>query len=323
MSRRESRSRADRNSRQTVDPPSRGCRDSGTPCWSHGSETAEPRELRALPRGTSRAESPLQMRLPLLRRAIVASFVFAAGTASADSSTPASPTTDPTWLVDGGAVPLFWVPLGAIITIDAAVKPRSTPLFFDPNAGGAAPASWQIPDWTLYVAGAGTAAAFALGHDSARWYHVKGLAESMATSGLVFTVMKDVFGRHRPDWTATSTDPTKDQSFPSGHATEAFAIATYAALYLHDHVFDGHLTLGSGLAYGGIFAAASLVDFERVYHHRHYVSDVVVGSLIGAATSIVMYRYQEHRAHGDQVRSLALAPTLDGRSSVLSYGGAF
>jgi membrane-associated phospholipid phosphatase len=234
-----------------------------------------------------------------------------------------APNADPNWIFDGGAVPLFWAPLGAMIAIDTQVKPRSTPLFFDSNAGGAQPATWEIPDWTLYVAGAGTAAAFALGHDPTRWYHVKGLAEAMASSGLVFTVMKDVFGRHRPDWTEASTDPTKDQSFPSGHATEAFAISTYAALYLHAHVFDGRLTAGNGLVYGGLFAAASLVDFERVYHHRHYVSDVVVGSLIGAATSILVYRYQEHRAHGDEARALTVTPTLDGQSSVLSYGGSF
>jgi membrane-associated phospholipid phosphatase len=231
---------------------------------------------------------------------------------------------DPAWLVDGGAIPLFWMPLGVQLSLGQWSSPRSTPLLFDPNEGGATRAPWEIPNWPLYVAGIGTAGAMVLGHDPARWYHAKGLAESMATSGMVMAVMKDVFGRHRPDWTATSTDLTKDQSFPSGHATEVFAIATYSALYLHDHVFDGGgLTVGRGLAYGGLFTAATLVAAERVLHHRHFVSDVVVGSVLGAATSALIYRYQQHRATGERVRDLVLAPTLDGRGTVFSIGGKF
>ena len=45
----------------------------------------------------------------------------------------------------------------------------------------------------------------------------------------------------------------------------------------------------------GMFGAAVLVDTERVYHDRHYVSDVAAGSLLGAASSYLIYRYQDAR----------------------------
>jgi membrane-associated phospholipid phosphatase len=233
-----------------------------------------------------------------------------------------SPTQSPAWLVDGGAVPLFWISLGAEFAVDRWVAPRSTPLWFSPHDGGAPPASWEVPDWTLYVVGVGVATTLALGDDPSRWYHVKGLAESMATAGLVMTVAKKVFGRHRPDWSPKDTASYQRESFPSGHPTEAFAIATYAALYLHDHVFGDRLTVGAGLAYTGIFASAGLVAAERVVHHRHFLSDVAIGALVGATVSALIYRYQEQRATTD---GAVAAPSASpgGHATVLSFRGAF
>jgi membrane-associated phospholipid phosphatase len=140
----------------------------------------------------------------------------------------------------------------------------------------------------------------------------------MATSWLAVSILKPVFARHRPDWSPTNNDASESESFPSGHATEAFAIATYTALYLHDHSSGNH-----ALAYAGLFTAASLVDVERVYHHRHYVSDVVVGSLLGAATSILIYRYQDGRAKGALSHDLSIGPSVASHASTLSISGTF
>jgi membrane-associated phospholipid phosphatase len=214
---------------------------------------------------------------------------------------------DSSYLYDGGAVPLFWLPLAGDLAIDLAVAPRSSPLLFDAHDGGASPSSWEVPHWSIDLAGVGVVAGFAVENHPDQ---AKGLAEAMATASFVDAVAKPVFGRHRPDSSPTNADADESESFPSGHATEAFVIATYTALYLHDHVAGDHAP-----AYAGVFGAATLVGAERVYHHRHHVSDVVVGSLIGAMTSFAIYRYQDARA-----RDVAPAgPT----APALSFAGSF
>jgi hypothetical protein len=225
---------------------------------------------------------------------------------------------DLSYLVDGGAIPLFWLPLAGGYVLDQEVTPRSSPLLFDSHEGGATPPSWEVPSWSVSVVGAGAAGLIALSDDPSRWYHVKGLAEAMAMSSLAVSVIKPTFGRHRPDWSPTSTDPTKNESFVSGHATKAFAIATYSALYLHDHVPGDHT-----LAYAGIFAGALLIDAERVYHNEHFVTDVAAGSLLGATTSYLMYRYQDARASGHQTHDWAIAPSVGEHVSGLSVAGSF
>ena len=222
------------------------------------------------------------------------------------------------YLYDGGAVPLFWVPLIGGLIISSEVTPRSTPLWFSPNEGGAKPASWEVPGWTLAVAGGGAAAAIALAGDSSRWHHAKGLAEALATSELATDILKPLFGRHRPDWTPTTTDPSESESFPSGHSTAAFSIAMYGALYLHDHAPSQQLWADAVM-----FTGASLVAAERVYHNRHFVSDVVAGALLGSATSLLVYRYQEAQATRHGARTWSIVPALDATSHTLSITGSF
>lgn len=139
------------------------------------------------------------------------------------------------------------------------------------------------------------------------------------------------FGRHRPDWTATDTSSDQLKSFPSGHATMAFGIATYAALYLHEHVFDrmrgpeAVVSVTEGLTYGAIAAGASALAFERGYHNRHFVSDIVVGAALGTTTSALLFHYQErrfrHHERGDH--ALALLPTATSEGASVELGGVF
>ena len=232
---------------------------------------------------------------------------------------------DTSYLYDGGAIPLFWIPLAGGYLLDNEVSPRSTPLGFDSHEGGATPASWEVPPWTLTAAGAGVAGLIGFSSsDPSRWYHAKGLVEALATSSFAVSLAKPIFGRHRPDWTPTTTDPVESESFPSGHATNAFVIATYSALYLHGHVWaDEPLTASHALTYTAIFAGALLVDAERVYHNRHFVSDVAAGSLLGTATSAFIYRYQDARASGQRAHDWSVAPSVDAHAPTLSIMGTF
>lgn len=66
--------------------------------------------------------------------------------------------------------------------------------------------------------------------------------------------------------------PSIDASFPSDHATAAFAIA-FAFLML------GRNRQGFALA-----VAATLISFSRVYVGTHYVSDILGGAVVALAT---------------------------------------
>jgi undecaprenyl-diphosphatase len=68
-----------------------------------------------------------------------------------------------------------------------------------------------------------------------------------------------------------STDP----SFPSDHATGAFAIAV--AIWLYDRTF------------GAVFLIlAVLVSFARVYVGTHYPGDVLGGAVLGALVAVCL-----------------------------------
>jgi undecaprenyl-diphosphatase len=70
---------------------------------------------------------------------------------------------------------------------------------------------------------------------------------------------------------ARSTDP----SFPSDHATGAFAIAV--AIWLYDRTF------------GAVFLGlAVLVSFARVYVGTHYPGDVLGGAVLGALVALLL-----------------------------------
>ncbi len=106
------------------------------------------------------------------------------------------------------------------------------------------------------------------------------LEAELWAAGVVTPLLKDSFGRARPNtgqgtyrlFGFTISNP--HESFPSGHATNAFAAAT--AIAAHS---DGYLipTIAYTLATG--------VAFSRVNDRAHFPSDVVAGALIGHAVA--------------------------------------
>ncbi|HEX8234792.1 MAG TPA: phosphatase PAP2 family protein [Abditibacteriaceae bacterium] len=111
-------------------------------------------------------------------------------------------------------------------------------------------------------------------------------ADSLLTSTLITEALKRLVGEKRPDDSART-------SFPSGHATAAFAVATMQA---HFHPKQALLW------YGG----ATLIAASRVQLHRHYVHDVVAGAAVGYLTS----RFELSRPRG-----LILAPFIKSRKA--------
>jgi membrane-associated phospholipid phosphatase len=122
------------------------------------------------------------------------------------------------------------------------------------------------------------------------------LVEACAYAGIVTTVIKSAVGRSRPyvgkgnmDWHPVQFN-TDQTSFPSGHATLAFAVSSVMANYL-DNIYWKV----------GWYTIASLVGTARIYHDKHWLSDVVMGSAIG-------YFIGDYVSHDPENRSEQQAP---------------
>jgi hypothetical protein len=99
-------------------------------------------------------------------------------------------------------------------------------------------------------------------------------------------VLKGAVGRGRPYLTNAKTPDDFDwgrgfksgdwRSFPSGHSTTAFAAAA-AVTDETGRWFPNSTRIVGPLMYGG----ATLVGLSRMYHNRHWASDVALGAMIG------------------------------------------
>jgi undecaprenyl-diphosphatase len=107
------------------------------------------------------------------------------------------------------------------------------------------------------------------------------MAVAVLLQALVIFAVKQAIRRERPrgDWGGIyrSIDP---HSFPSGHATRAVLLAV--------------IGLGLGPAWFGLFLVfwAPLVSLARVATGVHFVSDVVVGALIGLLMGLLVLAVQ-------------------------------
>ncbi len=101
--------------------------------------------------------------------------------------------------------------------------------------------------------------------------------ESMFFAGTTTMVLKILIGRARPNFTDDpySFSPLNlhdyYQSLPSGHTTIAFAWLTVLSNYYGENKI---------VRYGSYTLAASTA-LARVYKNRHWLSDTVLGAMIG------------------------------------------
>lgn len=100
---------------------------------------------------------------------------------------------------------------------------------------------------------------------------------SVGLAGGAAEGIKFALGRERPlqNTSALDFDPAHfDTSFPSGHTTLAFAMATS----LSDDIHRTWATVG-------LYGLATGVAVSRVYQEAHWVSDVVGGAALGIASA--------------------------------------
>lgn len=100
------------------------------------------------------------------------------------------------------------------------------------------------------------------------------VAGSILTAGVMVGGAKLAFGRPRPADRLDDADdfaPFSGQSsFPSGHTTMAFALATS----LSDEI-------DRPLATVGLYTLAAGTGWSRMNDHKHWLSDVVAGAALG------------------------------------------
>jgi membrane-associated phospholipid phosphatase len=118
--------------------------------------------------------------------------------------------------------------------------------------------------------------------------------EALAVGALTGTFLKGVFGRERP---YVKRDPRdyklgrgfgkeRYRSFPSGHTIAAFAAAAAVTSETRRWWKGSDWVIGPVL-YGG----AALTGASRMYHNRHWASDVVMGAAIGTMAGLKVVRY--------------------------------
>ncbi len=100
--------------------------------------------------------------------------------------------------------------------------------------------------------------------------------ESSIISASIVLPLKVIVGRKRPEDTDKVMDfgfNDFDASFPSGHTAVAFAFfGSYASVY------------NKGMTPYLLYSIPVLIGFGRIYQNKHYLSDVVAGTVIGLSS---------------------------------------
>jgi hypothetical protein len=126
-------------------------------------------------------------------------------------------------------------------------------------------------------------------------------AEALLDSGIVTTGLKTVSQRPRPRVDDASGEFfDRGDSFPSGHASSIWSVATVIA-YEYGR--------GRPLVRFGAYGLATAVSLSRYTERKHFLSDVLVGSAIGFGIGRYVYR-----THHD--------PSLDSGDGSVKGGGA-
>lgn len=126
---------------------------------------------------------------------------------------------------------------------------------------------------------------------------VDGLEASIIASCVISPVLKYTVGRSRPSKAAQDSDVVQpfsgETSFPSGHTTQAFTVASVLAFTYDDHPVVG------GLA----FVLATGVGLSRINDDMHYASDVVAGAIIGTWVGYEVVHFNRRRRGEEPARS--------------------
>ena len=131
--------------------------------------------------------------------------------------------------------------------------------------------------------------------------------QSILYAGYITKALKQIVGRARPE---TGLDGqafapfSGHRSFPSGHATAAFALVTPWVIY-----YPGPVTYS-------LFALSASTAIARIARDKHWPTDVVAGAAIGFFTARFLSRVHQN---DDTLRGprLRVAPALNANTLAL------
>jgi membrane-associated phospholipid phosphatase len=120
-----------------------------------------------------------------------------------------------------------------------------------------------------------------------RWSMATQVTAAFLLSALVAQILKNIFSMPRPkEFFAPGVYPYFIDgvtnhgfaSFPSGHTTSIFALATMLALFTPNRR-NKMICLFAGV----------LVGYSRIYLGQHFLGDVLMGSIIGSLTAVLVH----------------------------------
>lgn len=143
------------------------------------------------------------------------------------------------------------------------------------------------------------------GIDDLGWHGTESAVLAAGITGFI----KVMTGRARP-YVSADIDPrdfrfakgtsTDRQSFPSGHTTTAFAVASSVTSEVN-RMWPRYTWYAAPLMYGG----ATLVALSRIYHDKHWASDVALGAGVGTFSGLKVVRYT-HAHPGNRIDRIIL-----------------
>ena len=144
-------------------------------------------------------------------------------------------------------------------------------------------------EYSFYILGGLEIEGLVFHDDNSRAVAQDGLASSAIAAGIITPSLKVIVGRSRPNKEQGYhhfRPFSSDASFPSGHTTQAFAVASVIA----DHYDSPLVKIGS-------YGVASMVGYARMEHNAHWASDVLAGALIGTLVGRTVVHFNKDRRY--------------------------
>jgi membrane-associated phospholipid phosphatase len=130
------------------------------------------------------------------------------------------------------------------------------------------------------------------------------LLDAFVVNWAYTSAVKAAVGRERPNGEDT-------KSFPSGHASNAFALAA---------VVERHYGWKGGVP---AYALASAVAVSRLQRNKHYLSDVMAGATLGYLVGRTVVRVNGRPLEASRGPQVSVSPILGRRTRALSLAVSF